>query len=236
MRMLNQTKCLLYRAALLVCAATLQTGCHHQSYTSPQGYDLDKGEKMELGKVLNEISGITYNPDNNTLLAISDSKEKVFELHISRHKLKDYTDKVVGPNSDLEDIVKAGNDIFLLGSKGIIYELPRKDSDSTAVKSYTFSTTEGNDFETLYYDPSINSLVMLCKNCVSDKGRGLRSAYRFDLANRQFDTSAYYTMPVDDVKKLLKDDHVVQQCRIPHQTGRFQYLPLPGVHRFAGVQ
>src|SRR6476620_5737948 len=190
MRMLNQTKCLLSRLALLVCAATLQTGCHHQSYTSPQGYDLDKGEKMELGKVLNEISGITYNPDNNTLLAISDSKEKVFELHISRHKLKDYTDKVVGPNSDLEDIVKAGDDIFLLSSKGIIYELPKDSNDTAGVRSYPFFTTEGNDFETLYYDPSINSLVMMCKTCVSDKGRGLRSAYRFDLANRQFDTSA----------------------------------------------
>ena len=106
MEQLTQTKCPVLLKVVLVCAVTLQISCHHQSYSSPEGYDMRAPQKMDLGKVLNEISGITYNTDNNTLLAISDSKEKVFELNVNKPKLKDYTDKVVGPNSDLEDIVK----------------------------------------------------------------------------------------------------------------------------------
>jgi uncharacterized protein YjiK len=203
--MLNQTKCLLSKVAFVACAVTLQTGCQHQSYSSPECYDLIKGEKMELGKVLNEISGINYNTDNKSLLAISDSKENVFELEISRLKLKDYTGKVVGPNSDLEDIVKVGDQLFLLSSKGIIYEVSQK--DSSGVKAHPFYTTEGNDFETLYYDPAVTSLVMMCKSCQADKGKGMRSAYRFNLDTRQFDTTAFFSIPTDDVKKLMKDDN-----------------------------
>ena len=84
MRMFIQTKCPLLLKSLLVCAVTLTTACNQQSYNSPEGYDLNKPQKMELGKVLNEISGITYYQENNALLAISDSKEKVFEINVDK--------------------------------------------------------------------------------------------------------------------------------------------------------
>src|SRR5437764_8482659 len=92
-------------ATFLVCAVTLFAGCNQQSFSSPEGYDLTKPQLMQLGKVLNEISGITYNNDNNTLLAVSDSKEKIFEINLERRKLKDYTERVVGSRADIEDLV-----------------------------------------------------------------------------------------------------------------------------------
>src|SRR5215216_5945915 len=109
MRKFIQTRCLLLLPGLIVCTITLQTGCTHRSYSSPPGYDMGKPNKMELGKVLNEISGIAYDSANKKLLAISDSKAKVFELHLEKHKLKDLTDKVVEADADLEDIVKVGS-------------------------------------------------------------------------------------------------------------------------------
>jgi uncharacterized protein YjiK len=206
MRKLIQTKCPVFKTGILVYALTLLTACRHQSYNSPEGYELGKPEKMELGKVLNEISGITFNSDNNTLLAISDSKEKVFELSIDKKKLKDYTDKVVGPDSDLEDLVKVDSLVYLLSSKGIIYEVSKKQKDTAGIKHYAFWDSGKNDFETLYYDPSLKSLVMVCKTCASDKGKQIRSAYRFDLKTRQFDSSSLYTISTDDVKKLVQDN------------------------------
>jgi uncharacterized protein YjiK len=157
-----------------------------------------------LGKVLNEISGITFNEDDNTLLAISDSKEKVFQININKQKLKDYTDKVVGSNSDLEDIAKVDSSLFLLSSKGIIYEMSSKKQDTA--RAYRFPSTDKNDFETLYYDPSIKSLIMICKKCPADQGKGERSAYRFDLEKKQFDSSPYFMFNTTEVKNLLKDD------------------------------
>src|SRR5579875_1289265 len=95
MKQLFQTKCPLFTVLLLVYTLTLLTACKQQSYESPAGYDLDHPEKENLGKVLNEISGIAFNETDNTLLAISDSKEKVFEINLSKQKLKDYTNNIV---------------------------------------------------------------------------------------------------------------------------------------------
>lgn len=203
MKQLIQTKCPILLWTVLVCTITL-LGCKQQSYKSPEGYDINKPEKENLGKVLNEISGICFNNDDNTLLAISDSKEKVFLINIHKQKLKDYTDKVVGPGSDIEDVVKVDSAVYLLSSKGIIYEVGAK---KDTVRSYTFPSGDQNDFETLYYDPSVKSLVMVCKKCPVDKGKDMRSAFRFDLAKKQFDPSAFFTFSTAEVKTLLKDDN-----------------------------
>ena len=208
MRKFIQTQCLLLVSGLIVCAITLQSGCNHRSYSSPPGYDLGKPQKMELGKVLNEISGIAYDSANNNILAISDSKAKIFELHVAKHKLKDLTDKIVEPDSDLEDIAKVGSSLFVLSSKGIIYEVSMDKKDSTGVKAYPFWSQDQNDFEALYYDPSANGLIMICKTCVSDKGKKIRSAYRFDLGSHAWDSSAFYTISTAEVKKLIVDSDV----------------------------
>ena len=114
MNQLIQTKYPATLRTMLVCAITLLFGCKEQSYTSPEGYDINKPQKENLGKVLNEISGITFNNDDNSLLAISDSKEKVFEINVDRQKLKDYTDRVVPSNSDIEDVVNRVEDRLAL--------------------------------------------------------------------------------------------------------------------------
>jgi len=208
MNQLIQTKCPIRPVMLLVCAVTLLTSCKQQSYTSPDGYDINKPQKENLGKVLNEISGICFDDDDNSLLAISDSKEKVFQLNIDKQKLKDYTDKVVPSNSDIEDVAKVDSAVYMLSSKGILYEVSSKKNDSAKVKTYTFWSNDQNDFETIYYDPSVNGLIMICKKCPADKGKDVRSAYRFDLTKKQFDPSVFYTFSTAEVKNLLKDDDV----------------------------
>lgn len=208
MKVIFQTKCLTLHLALLVCAVTLLAGCSGGKYSSPDGYNLDKPVKMELGKVLNEISGLSYNTDDNTLLAISDSKRKVFQLSINRKKLKDMTGNVVPPDSDIEDLVRLDSVIYMLASKGIIYEVPLHAQDTVGVIAYPFWSDAKNDFETLYYDPSLNSLVMLCKTCAFEKAQGAHSAYRFDLKTKRFDSSELYTIYDKDVARLAKDDQV----------------------------
>lgn len=209
MEKLVQTKCPALLTALLVYTLTLLSSCNEQSFSSPQGYNMSKPQKMELGKVLNEISGITYYPPNNALLAISDSKDKVFEINIEKRKLKDFTDKVVGPQNDLEDLVRVDTMLYLLSSKGIIYEIPpTKHADSTGVQSYTLSSDKKNDFETLYFDPVVKGLIMLCKTCGDEKKEGIHAAFRFDLTTKTFDSTIFYTIADKDVKKLIKDDNV----------------------------
>jgi SdiA-regulated len=206
MTKLIQIKCLSGRICLLVCALTLLAGCDLQGYSSPHGYDLERGIKQELGKSLNEISGICYNTEDSSLLAVSDSRRKIIRINLKKLKLKDYTGDVVPPDQDLEDLVKLDSSLYLLSSKGLIYEVPLRARDSGEVQSYLFPSDKQNDFETLYYDASANGLVMLCKNCADDKGHQIRSAYLFNLKTKSFDTTAFYRISTADVKKILKND------------------------------
>ena len=203
---LIQTECPLCLISI-VCALTLLSGCDLQSYNSPSGYDLEQPQKSELGKVLNEISGISYNSNDSSLLAIADSKKKVFEINLTKQRLRDYTQDIIGPDQDIEDIVNMETALYLLSSKGLIYEVPlNSGNDTSLVRPYPFFSTGKNDFETMYYDKDANGLIILCKSCESDKGFQKRSAYRFDLQSKQFDTTAYYSISTNEVKAMLKDE------------------------------
>ncbi len=202
-QMLFQNKCLLLLFGLF--AAFCIAGCKENSTSSPQYYRIDKPKRSQLGKALNEISGICFT-GNASLLAITDSKEKVVLIDTKTKKLKDYTNKVVPPDSDLEDIVQVDSTIYLLMSKGIIKEIPQGAKDTASVKTYELGLSGSNDFETIYYDPTAKGLVLLCKTCAHEKGEGIRTAFRFDLSTKTFDTTAFFTISKEEVKKLLKND------------------------------
>ncbi|HET7898007.1 MAG TPA: hypothetical protein VFL47_10065, partial [Flavisolibacter sp.] len=91
LKMLFQKECLPWVRLIFVCAILFVTGCKRKESYSPEGYQLHKPQVIELGKVLNEVSGICFNRENGTLLAVSDSKEQVFEMDLRRIKLRDYT-------------------------------------------------------------------------------------------------------------------------------------------------
>jgi hypothetical protein len=63
-----------------------------------------------------------------------------------------------------------------------------------------------NDFETMYHDPEANGLIVLCKECEEEKGQHKRTAYRFDLAEKTFDDSPFYSISTTDIKALVKND------------------------------
>jgi hypothetical protein len=205
---LIQTKCPTMAIAFLVYAATLLCSCKQKGYGSPEGYNLEKPKVMQLGKVLNEISGLSYDASSGNLLAISDSKEKVFEIKLKSNKLKDLTGRVVPSGSDLEDVVKVEDTVYLLASKGIITAVSPGAQDTSGLHTYNIGLSGQNDFETLYFDPTVDGLVMMCKTCSHEKGHHIRTAYRFDLKTRQFDSSALYTITKASIEDVLKDNDI----------------------------
>ncbi len=204
--MLFQKKCPGVLFPFFVYALLFVAGCKQKSSTMAD-YNLGAPEVTMLGNILNEISGISYynNPGDSALVAVVDSKERIFKLEMKVPRLKDHTEKVLPADSDPEDIVRVDTSLFVLLSRGVIKEIPDKAHDSSSVKTYTLPLSGTNDFETLYHDPSVNSLILLCKNCAHERKAGIRTAYRFDLATRTFDSAAFYTIAKDDVKAILQD-------------------------------
>ncbi len=194
-----------FAALLFFCVAALQTGCTENTHQSPQGYDMRIPQKRQLGKVLNEISGLSFNTDSNSLMVISDSKRKIYSINLKTQKLSDYAEKF-WEQSDFEDLVKLKDTVYTLISNGTILAVPARAKDSTGTRAYPFWSEDENDFETLYYDASANGLIMICKSCAAEKGQHVRTAYRFNLATKQFDSSAFYTISSDSVKAAVKNN------------------------------
>jgi uncharacterized protein YjiK len=200
-----QMKCLTLPLLVLVCTAALSTGCKGRSHGSPDGYNLERPQTAELGKVLNEISGLSWDNENQALVAISDSKEKLFLIGLKNKKLKDLTGKVLPADADTEDVIVTDSCYYVLSSWGEIRKIPLSAQDTSGMQSFRIPLEGKNDFEAMYYDPTAKGIVMLCKKCELDKGTGQVSAFRFDASSGRFDSSALFVLNDKEVEALLKD-------------------------------
>lgn len=205
MNKLFQTQCLPRFLGIGISACVLLSACNSEDLRGPAGYDLKNPVERELGKVLTEISGLNYNSDSNSLLAISDNERNIFEINLKTEKLKDYAVKFYD-KADFEDLVKVNDTVYVMISDGTIVAVGENATDTSGIKVYPFWSKNKNDFESLYYDPGSKGLIMLCKECEADKEKDVRTAYRFSLAGSNFDSTAFYTISRDSVKAALKHD------------------------------
>ena len=134
---------------------------------SPPGYDLSDPVKITLPSGLDEISGIFYYPKDSSVFAEIDEDGMLFKIYMDGSgKIKQWHyDK----KHDFEDIVMHDSTFYLLISNGDIETLKFEGDSIIKTKSqFPDASKKANEFETLYYDPSLG-LVMLCKNCEDDK-------------------------------------------------------------------
>lgn len=167
------------------------------------GYDFSSpDEKMELGKHLNEISGMAYIPGKNLILTESDEKGDIFTIDFKNKN--DYINKEkFGGKGDYEDIVYTDTTVYMLISTGTIVQVQTKDTTFN-VKEFTLNG-EKNEFETMYMEAGSKSLILLCKECSKEKDE-IRTAYRFDLLTNTFSSEPAYAINIADIKKILNDE------------------------------
>ena len=173
--------------------------------TSPKGYILRRPVKMLLEKKMNEISGIFFLKGENSMLAIADDKKKIYRLGTDGTVSDYYAPEL--PSADFEDVVMVDSVVYTLISNGTIIAISKTDTGLASV-NYPFPSTDKNDFETLYYDSAAKGLVILCKSCAFEKGKKVRTAFRFNIAIKQFDRTPLYTISSKAVQDVLKDGKI----------------------------
>lgn len=171
---------------------------------TPGGYDIFTPDKTDLGSKLREISGIFWVNDTQ-MLANNDESGKIFSFNPSNKKDFTYPTIEFGGPEDYEDIVKVDSSIFLLISTGKIVEVKGINGDSTTVSVVAELPGKDNEFESLYYDKDINSLIMLCKKCNREKDQ-FRSAYRFNLDTYVLSDTPYYKIDINLVRQIAGDN------------------------------
>jgi uncharacterized protein YjiK len=173
---------------------------------SPKGYVMPRPKKIILDKKLNETSGLFHLQNENAMITVADNKQKIYRI-TQDGKVNDYFEQDFGPEEDYEDVVQVDSSVYVLISNGTIVEVRPSDS-GLHTATYPFWSTGKDDFETLYYDPASNGLIIMCKNCESERGKNIRTAYRFDLSGKQFEKAPFYTISSKEVKNSLKDGKV----------------------------
>jgi hypothetical protein len=139
------------------------------------------------------------------MLANNDESGKIFSLNPSNKKDFTYPSIEFGAADDYEDIVKVDSMIYLLVSTGKIIEVKGYNTDSVQAKVVAELPGKENEFESLYYDKDIHSLIMLCKKCNREKDQ-FRSAYKFSLDTYILTDTPYYRIDIGLLRQISGDN------------------------------
>lgn len=171
----------LFTTLFILFAACIK-GKNRSGITSPPAYDLLHPTEIKLPSGLAEISGISFYPKDTSVFAISDEDGYLFKIFLT-HKdsiLKWKYDK----KHDFEDIVLHDSVFYSLVSNGDIktFRISPNDSIRIATSKFPDASKKHNEFESLFYDDSLNKPVMICKDC-EDDGHKIVSSWTFDPAS-----------------------------------------------------
>jgi len=164
------------------------TACHSQTeFKSPKGYNLNHPVKVSLETQLNEISGIYYYPKDTGIFAISDATGSLYKIFPDKNTMVQKWK--FGHNEDYEDLQLHDSVFYILSSSGNIVTVKFISADSLQTSEYNFPEKKV-EFETLYFDSSINKLILVCKDCKEDTKKEV-STYAFDPAKLTYSKGPY---------------------------------------------
>ena len=183
------------------CAQKQQTA----TYPSLPGYDLTNPVIIYLKTDLDEISGIAYYPKDNSIFAVDDEEGVLYKIFIRKQvQVKQW--KFSG-EADYEDIALRDSTFYALQSNGHVKIFTFISKDSLKSEDCSVATNGDNDFETLYYDPHLHKMIVMCKNCASDDSKST-SAYAFEPVNHIFADTPFFTINTDDIAEEMGRDKI----------------------------
>ena len=171
---------------------------------SPPGYDFSQMEEAELNDELDEISGIAWDHRKNIFAAIKDERGRIYMLDKESKQITAQYN--LAGTGDFEDLAFADSVLYMMESNGTLYRCDLDTGQSSAATKLGKLQIEGKvDFESLYFDSTRNSVVLLCKNCEIDD-REFVSAYAYNLDSGAFSKEPIYRINVDSVKMISGKD------------------------------
>ncbi len=183
---------------------------HH--YTFP--YDLSQPDALfEMPKKLDEISGIAFTTNHQTIYAIQDENGILFQLDKHTGKV---IDKVkFNKDGDYEDIACVGNKTYIVKSTGTLYELEMTPADTFKVSKHKFGLKKENDVEGLCFDKKNNRLLLACKGEMTQKELAqkdnllAKGVYAYNLVTKKLEANPAFKLTLEEVQHYVNEHHNV---------------------------
>jgi uncharacterized protein YjiK len=175
--------------------------------------------KWFLPKELREISGLTLTNDGR-LLAQTDEIGKVWELDYRRGILvKRFALGEGGVHGDFEGITVVDSVLFLLTSKGKLYEFHEGANHAdVGYEEHDTGLRDACEFEGVAYDRTINSLLLACKHVLDSTAHNAIVIYRWRLNADSAGRVSRLVVPVSSVvgtndwKSFHPSDITIDPC------------------------
>jgi uncharacterized protein YjiK len=166
-------------------------------------FNLGKPDKLyKLDRELNEISGLTWQPQINRLLAVSDDNSHVFALEMNGNI--DFCFDLSEIN-DFEAITTSSDRIIVMSSTGLLYDISFdwKEREIKSIIKYRSGLTTLQEPEGMCLSRSKNSLLIALKG---KPGKNLYSVFG----------KAIYSLPVERFGKKAKKSFVFKIDDLMH--------------------
>lgn len=155
---------------LLGAAASAQTGGAGPAFAAFElggyRYDPDRVIRLKLPKVLREISGLTLD-DSNRLYGHDDEKGIIYQIDYSAGRVVKRFALAGGVKEDFEGIAWLEGRLYLITSKGILFETSVGEPDEMVPYRMLTSGIDC-EIEGLSAAPDSRSLLAVCKNIAGD--------------------------------------------------------------------
>jgi len=187
---------------LWLCLVAGFPGCkpHIRILQSPPHYNFAEPTTYKLDLKLKEISGLAWDKDGHRFVTHNDEKGKLFFLD------KDIAGPILGEvdfgdKGDYEDVAIADSTIYILRSDGVLTKFINDSNGKAHGIEYKLGLSGSKDFETMYYDDTRKSLIIICKNCGIDDKKTI-SAFAFHTDSARFDEDPVYVINAEEIKKM----------------------------------
>lgn len=157
-------------------------------YAGPAGYNFQQAYQIKLPLQLDEISGVAYYDKDTSVFAINDERGWLYKLGLGNNR--GMTRWKFSAGADFEDLVLLDSTFYVLQSNGNIIKVSFVDSSALISKQFEFTYGQGNEFEILYYDEFRKKLILICKDCESDKKKSL-TTYTFDPVTNEYSDQSF---------------------------------------------
>ena len=172
--------------------------------------------EWKMPSKLKEISGLTFHPKQNALVAINDEKGNLYYINILNGEVGDKVD--FGTGGDYEGIAFAEDHICIVKSNGIIYKHASGSIDQAPYFKTRLSYT--NNIEGLGFDKETNSLLLACKDDPNiSKGGSIKgkAIYSYSLEEQKLNSD-----PVIQIRDRLLLDWSAANAQNPDENDKIK--------------
>ncbi|TDU40066.1 uncharacterized protein YjiK [Gelidibacter sediminis] len=159
-------------------------------------YTIEK--TWELPSDLDEVSGIVW-LDNKTIACVQDEDGIVYIYDLNT---KTITRKIpFADHGDFEAIARYKNDLYVMQSDGLLYEIKDWDSEKKSVSSYQTDFESSNNIESLTYSNKEGTLLTVPKD--TDLKDDYKGIYSISLSSQNMDRNSP-TYKIEMASDILK--------------------------------